>query len=90
MKSYHQLKRKLLSDPKVRQAYDDLAGEFEIIDSVIAKRLERKMSQKDLADKIGTKQSAISRLESGQSNPSYLFLKKVATALGAQLHISID
>ena len=47
------------------------------------------MSQKELAQKMGTKQSALSRLESGTYNPSLLFLKKIATALDAKLSISI-
>ena len=47
------------------------------------------MSQKDLAVRVGTKQSAISRLESGNSNPSIQFLDKVAKALDGQLQIKI-
>ena len=47
------------------------------------------LSQKQMAEKMGTKQSALSRLESGNSNPSLAYLKKVANALGADLHISL-
>ena len=86
--SFEEHKKKLLADPKVRKHYDELASEYELIRSVIDKRLQNRMSQVDLARKIGTGQSAISRLESGESNPSMKFLQKVAHALGARLMIS--
>lgn len=78
-----------LMDPEVKKAYDDLELEFSIITQVIQKRLDRGLSQKQLAEKIGTKQSAISRLEGGNSNPSVAFLEKVAKALGGKLQISL-
>lgn len=80
----------LKTDPAFKKAYDALEPEFALIRSMIEKRLAKKMSQQDLADKIGTKQSAISRLESGSANPSMKFLQKVADALGARLSISFQ
>ncbi|OGG35700.1 transcriptional regulator [Candidatus Gottesmanbacteria bacterium RIFOXYB1_FULL_47_11] len=77
-----------LKDPAFKREYDALEPEYAVIRAVIGKRIEKKMSQKQLARKVGTKQSAISRLESGTSNPSVKFLQKVATALGARLSIS--
>jgi len=87
--TFEEHKKKLLADPEVRKYYDELAPEYELIHAVIDKRLQRKMSQKELARKIGTGQSAISRLEGGGSNPSMKFLQKVAQALGAHLSISL-
>jgi len=87
--SFEEHKKKLLADPQVRKYYDELEPEYELIRSVIDKRLKKKMSQKELAKKIGTGQSAISRLEGGGYNPSFKFLQKVAHALGAQLSISL-
>ncbi|MEK7166376.1 MAG: helix-turn-helix transcriptional regulator [Patescibacteria group bacterium] len=83
-------KKKLLADPEVRKHYDALGPEYELIRSVIDKRMKKRMSQADLAKKIGTGQSAISRLESGEANPSMKFLQKVASALDARLTISIQ
>lgn len=82
-------KKKLLSDPEVRKHYDKLAPEYELIRSIMDKRLGKNMSQEELARKIGTRQSAISRLESGDANPSVKFLQKVARALGVHLRISL-
>ena len=82
-------KKKALQDPEIKAEYDRLGPEYEIIEAIIRKRLEKGMSQKQLAEKMGTKQSALSRLESGNYNPSLAFLKKVATALGSTVHISL-
>lgn len=89
MSDWKDLKKELLKDPEFKKGYDDLELEYSIIVQVIQKRLDRGLSQKQLADKIGTKQSAISRLEGGNSNPSVAFLEKVSKALGGKLQISI-
>lgn len=78
-----------LRDPKFKKAYDDLEVEFSLIKQVLDKRLEKGMSQKELAEKIGTKQASIARFEAGNHNPSLLFLKKLSKALGGKLEIKI-
>ncbi|MEK7157835.1 MAG: helix-turn-helix transcriptional regulator [Patescibacteria group bacterium] len=47
------------------------------------------MSQEALARKIGTKQSAIARFESGRTNPTLSFLTNITTALNGKLTISL-
>lgn len=89
MTSWTELKKEMLADPKAKQAYDDLEPEYAIIRAMIRKRAEKRMSQAQLARKIGTKQSAIARLESGTYNPSLAMLRKVAKALDGTLKISI-
>ncbi len=88
-KTYKQLRKELLKDKKIKQLYDRLGPEFTVIEMIIKKRIEKGLSQKELARKIGTKQSAISRLESGTYNPSISFLQKVSEALDAKLKISL-
>lgn len=88
--TFEQHKKELLRDPDVRREYDRLGPEYELIESMIKKRIEKKMSQADLARKMGTKQSAISRVESGNANPSLQFMQKIAGALGARLSISLQ
>jgi DNA-binding XRE family transcriptional regulator len=90
MRSFEAFKKQLLKDPEFKKAYDDLGPEFELVRMLIKKRLEQKMTQAQLAKKIGTKQSAVSRLEQGSYNPSINFLKKVSKALNAELQISIS
>lgn len=80
--------REQSKDPDFKKAYDDLAPEYEIIRAIIVARAETNMTQKELAEKTGIQQSHISRLESGNYNPSLKFLKRVAAGLGKELHIS--
>ena len=90
MKTYKSLKSELLKDKQVNKHYKELEPEFLIIRELIEKRLEKNISQSDLAKKIGTKQSAISRFESGAYNPSLVFLYKVADALNVKLKITVS
>lgn len=90
MESYKHLRAQLLKNKEFREAYDALGPEFALVQTIIEKRIKRGLTQEALARKIGTKQSAIARLESGTSNPTLEFLEKVATALDAQLVVSIS
>ncbi len=76
-----------LKNPKIKAEYDKLQPEFAMIQAVIDARVKKGITQKTLAEKIGTKQSVISRLESGNANPSVAFLKKLALALNTHLEI---
>lgn len=89
MKNYKKIKSQLLRDLEFKKAYDNLGPEFELARQIIKKRLELGWSQSDLARKIGTKQPAIARLESGGYNPSMVFLQKTVRALHADLRIII-
>ncbi len=90
MKSFKTVKKQFLKDKKIKQAYSELEPEFLLIEQIIQKRMSRGLTQMALAKKIGTKQSAIARLESGSYNPSLALLEKVATALDARLFISLS
>lgn len=76
-----------LKNPKIKAEYDKLQPEFAMVQAVIDARVKKGVTQKELAQKIGTKQSVISRLESGRANPSVAFLKKLAQALNSYLEI---
>lgn len=86
---WHAFKNELMKDPAFKQAYNDLEPEYQIVRSIIERRIQKGMTQAELARKAGTRQSAIARLESGTYNPSLRFLKKVAKALDAQVKISV-
>lgn len=88
MASYRSFKKRLLRDKETKKVYDELGPEFELLQMILQKRLEHGLTQKELARKIGTKQSAISRLERGTYNPTVAFLRKIAAALNTELHIS--
>lgn len=86
--SFQSLKKRLLKDPKVREEYEKIGPEFEFVCALIDRRMKRGLTQAALAKKVGTKQSAIARLESGFSNPTFSLLNQVADALDAQVKIS--
>jgi len=90
MKTYSKFKKEILKNQKVRVAYHALGPEFEIITSLIKRRLEKGFTQQELAERVGTQQSAIARLESGSYNPSLDFLKKVTHALDAKLRVTVS
>ena len=85
---HEDIKKQLLQNPEVKNEYEKLKLLYDIKREIIKLRLEQGISQKELAEKVGTRQSAISRLESGEYNPSIEFLSKVAHALGKELNVS--
>ena len=87
---WEKLKKELLRDPEVKREYDRLGPEFAIISQLIELRAKKKLTQKALAKKLGTKQSAIARLESGRANPTLEFMQKTAEALDKKLVISFE
>jgi len=87
---HEDVKRELLQSTEVKEEYDKLKVLYDIKREIIKLRLEKGLSQKDLAERVGTKQSAISRLENGEYNPSIEFLSKVANALGKELNVKFN
>ena len=89
MKNYKELKQQLLKDRQTHQAYKKRGPEFELIQLIIERRLKQGLTQAALAKKLNTKQSAISRLECGDYNPSLAFLNRLPKALDAKLYIAL-
>ena len=88
--TYKEYKKATLArNSELRKEYEELAPQYEIIDAVIAARIEKQMTQAELAELADTKQSNISRFESGNYNPSVEFLQKIAGALDKQLGITL-
>ena len=76
-----------LKNPKIKAEFDRLKPEFAVIQAMIDVRRKKDLTQKQLAKKLGTTQSAISRLEKGNINPTIGFMHKLADALGSRLDI---
>lgn len=89
MTNWEDLKKELLQNKDVAREYKKLESQYSLIAQVIEARIKRGITQKDLAEKMGTKQSAIARLESGNYNPSISFLEKLARVLGYKLTVKI-
>lgn len=81
------LKQRLMDNPEFREEYAKADAEFALIEAMITARREAKLTQAELAEKIGTTQSAIARLEAGRVSPSISTLRRYAEATGHQLQV---
>lgn len=88
--NHNDIKKKLFEDKELKNEYDEMSPIYELKKEIIRLRIEKGLSQKELANLMGTKQSAISRLENGSYNPSVEFLNRIAHTLGKELHISFN
>ncbi|OQP85408.1 transcriptional regulator [Rhizobium rhizosphaerae] len=83
------LKKRMMDDPQFRHDYEKADAEFQLIEALIGARHHAKLSQADLAKRLGTTQSAIARLEGGRVSPSLSTLRRYAEATGAKLEINL-
>ena len=80
-----------MKNPEFKKAWDDLSPEFQILKAMIKAREKAGMSQTELARRLGTKQSVISRLERGAFSKATLeTIKKVADVLDKRLVIKLE
>lgn len=77
----------LLKDPEVQKALKESELEFQIAKAIIDARINKGLSQKDLAERLHTKQSVISRVENAKTTPSLSFLKRLAEVLNVSLKV---
>ena len=84
------LHKKWMKDPEYRKEYDALDEEFSLASALIKARSRAGLTQKQLAAKMETSQSAIARLESGRMIPSGRTLKRYARATGTRLRITFE
>jgi transcriptional regulator with XRE-family HTH domain len=87
---YRKYLKKQLKDKQFKKEWDKLEPEYQLIESLIAARLKKGLTQEKLAQKINTKQESISRVESGRVVPTIPFLKRVAQALDSKLEVRIQ
>ena len=76
-----------MEDPAFAAEYEAQRPEYEAIRAVIAARLACNMTQKELAEKTGIRQSNNSRIENGSASPTIDTLARIAAGLGKQLKI---
>jgi transcriptional regulator with XRE-family HTH domain len=80
-----EFKKELLKDPEFRKEYFKKDLRREIAYMIIEARIAKGITQEELAEKMGTKQPAIARIESGNYLPNLKFLEKAAQAIGTYL-----
>ena len=89
MRSVEAWKREKLKDPAFKKEYDALESEFALARELIGARAKAKLSQAQVARRMGTSQSAVARMESGRTLPSTTSLVKYAKAVGRELKIAL-
>jgi len=93
MKSHKQMLDEWHQDPEFKAAYDDLETEFALLREVLLARKRSGLTQAEVAEKMGTKPPAITRLETALSDnrhsPTIATLKKYAQAVGCKLEIHL-
>ncbi|WP_028129843.1 helix-turn-helix transcriptional regulator [Selenomonas sp. AE3005] len=79
----------LMKDEEFKQEYERLQPRYALIAQLINARQEQKITQAEMAERMGTKRSNISRFESGTYNPSLDFLIRAAASLGKKIEFSL-
>jgi transcriptional regulator with XRE-family HTH domain len=91
MKSHDEMIREWMQDPEFEREYNELETEFALFDELLKARKEAGLTQAEVAERMGTKTSAVARLEAGGGNkkhsPSIATLQKYAEAVGCHLEI---
>ena len=73
-----------------RQEWEALDPEFSVIQAMIDARKSTGLTQKQLSEKTGISQADISKLESGNANPSLRTLQRLATGMGMKVKIEFQ
>lgn len=91
MLTHKQLRAKAFANAEVKAEYDKLSAEYALLDEFLKARAAQGLTQAQVAEKIGTTQSAVARLESGRGkhSPSLATLSKYAEALGCRLEVRL-
>lgn len=91
MLTHKQLRAKALGRAKVKAQFDELGDEYALLDEFLKARAAQGLTQAQVAEKIGTTQSAVARMESGKGkhSPSLATLSRYAEALGCKLEVRL-
>ena len=87
---FSEVKELLMMDEEFKSEYEKLKPRYDVISQIVEERAKQQITQEELALRVGTQKSNISRLESGTYNPSLDFLIKVAHSLGKEMRIVFE
>lgn len=87
LESFAKFHREQMKNPEFKREFERLQPEFAVIQKMIDARVKKGLTQKQLAKKLKTKQSVISRIETGRGNPTLAFLQRLADVFNARLEI---
>lgn len=87
MMTLDKLKSELMQNSEFKREYDALEEEFKLIEALVEMRQKAGLTQEEVAQKMSTQKSNISRLESGSGNPGWKTLQKYAHACGFKIQL---
>jgi transcriptional regulator with XRE-family HTH domain len=88
--SVGRLRNRWMKEPGFKAGYDALEPEFALASMLIAARTKAHLSQAEVAERMGTSQSTIARLESGAAKPTLSTLQRFAEATGTRVRVSLE
>lgn len=86
---FDELHNRWMKNPKYRYEYEKLQPEFELANKIIEARVKRKITQEELAKRMGTGQAVISRLEGMNAKPSLSLIQRLADALNLKVELKL-
>lgn len=90
MNDLHKYLQKQLEDPDFRTEFENGQAEYQVARAMLKARLDSGMTQKDLAERCGIRQSNISRIENGTCSPTVATLQAIAEGMGKKLIIRFE
>ncbi|MFW9595044.1 MAG: helix-turn-helix domain-containing protein [Macromonas sp.] len=90
MKTLKDLKATMLQNPEFKAEYDALASEFDMARELVAARNKAGLTQSDVAQRMGTTQSAVARMEGGSRLPSIRTVQRYAKAVGCRAVVKLE
>ena len=79
-----------MKDPEYRAEYERTQPAFDLMKALIGARVHSGLTQEQIAERMGTTQSAVARFEGWSANPSVKTLRKYAEATGTRLVVSFE
>ena len=89
MSTVAELKARYMKDPEFVAAYAEADAEYAVLEAMIGARVAAGLTQEALAERMGTTQSAVARLEGGRVSPTVDTLRRYAKAVGKRLRVEM-
>ena len=79
-----------MQDPDFKAEHERTRAEYEITRALIAARISQNLTQKELSERTGIRQSNISRIENGTCSPTVATLQALADGMGKKLNVKFE
>ena len=90
MTSFDDYLKVQLKKPEFKKEWDRTEPDYQVLAEIIKARIEKKLSQRELAKKAKTTQAVLSRIENMTVSPSIQLVQRIAEAMGKKLEIKFN